>query len=83
MPMSITEILRLISVFVLFIAVPLFFYYLLKILKSSKKVTIHANWDDIKKHITLDKLEQKTDSWKKRGYNVEELELLIDQLRKQ
>lgn len=76
-----TEILRLISVFVLIIAIPLFFYFLFRVLKSKRKIKIYAQWSDIKKHIALDELQRKTNLWKERGYNVSELEFLIKKVR--
>jgi len=77
-----TDFIRNISILVLIIAFPLLLYFLFKILYSSKKVKIHAQMDEIQKHISLDELEQKTSSWKNRGYNVSELETLIDHVRK-
>jgi len=76
------ETLRTISIIILIIAIPLFFYFLVKIIQSKQTVKIYAQWEDIKKHIELDDLEKKTKSWRKKGYNVSELETLIEYARK-
>lgn len=80
--METIETLRTISIIILIIALPLFFYFLAKILYSKKIVKIHAEWEDINKHIKLDDLEKKTNSWRKKGYDVSELKILIEHARK-
>jgi len=81
--MDVTEIFRSIALLIILIAIPIFFYYLIKVIRISKTVKIRANWEDIQMHISLDKLEQKMNSWKEKGYNVDELETLIEHVRKQ
>ena len=81
--MDVTEIFRSIALLIILIAIPIFFYYLFKVIRISKTVKIRANWEDIQMHISLDKLEQKMNSWKEKGYNVDELETLIEHVRKQ
>lgn len=80
--METIETLRTISIIILIIAIPLFFYFLIKIFHSRKTVKIYAQWEDINKHIKLDDLEKKTKSWRKKGYDVSELEILLEHARK-
>ena len=77
----ISEIIRLLFFVSLIVSIPLI-YYRLRSYKAYKKRRILANWEDIKKHISLDELEKKIQNWKEEGYNVDELEQMIEYVTK-
>jgi hypothetical protein len=72
-----------ISIAVIILCIPPIMYLLYRIAHNKRKVKVHANWESIQKHISLDDLEKKASEWSEKGYDVSDIETMLGEKRHQ
>lgn len=86
------EAVRLLCILIIIACIPAIIYFIYVLSKknarkkrirasNARKKRIRASWEEIKKHISLDEMEEKTKKWKKEGYDVSELEEMLEEVK--
>ena len=79
--MEMAMVIRILCILIIIVGTPPITYFIYILYKSARKKRICASWEDIKKHISLDEMEEKTKKWKEEGYKVDELEEMLEETK--